>query len=303
MRSEHISGRQKLAERVYQLLVKAFDTSNFTQWYFDEKVFTEDIEKDISHRLYDYFDSINNKKDFKDREPNEDNDSNCSYFYDSIPPYSSGFASYLGYMLGILKPVEVGAVLDEKFPNPDVLDCDYLDDILAEIQNTIAEGHGYDPGQNGGIEYGFPAERITSPNLDSAYRWQVRNRTRLLRIQSYPVTPTVPTSQPVQANASPVLLQWLGQVADLAELLHRLEKGGIIDLKRYFENGGKGIDLCRGITNVFAFREEKVVDNLNGYLSHLKKSVGPGEIDEGVMIKIGRKRGGKMDNMMPGETS
>ena len=292
MRSQHQSGRQKLAEKVYQQLIKAFDTDNFTDWVFDESKYT-----DMFDGIFTLFDSINKDLDFQERSTKP---VDISYYYDVVPPYCSGFAPFLGYTFCNMKPTEVGSLLDEKFPNPDILDCDYLDDILAEIQNTIAEGYGYDPGIKGGIDYDFPAESIASLNVVSALRWLVRNRTMLLRTVSQPVASVYSaTPQTNSANANPVPLSWLGQVADLAEILHRLEKGGIIDLKKYFGSGGKGIDLCRGLANVFAFREEKAIDNLNGYLSHLKKSVGPGEIDEEVMRKIGRKRGGKMDNMMP----
>lgn len=296
MRPQSTSGRQKIAERLYQLLIKAFNTHDFTEWVENLYVYV-----DFNTGLHNYYDALFEKREITQRTNaalNED-------YFDVLPPYSSGFVPYLGYKFCILKPVEVGTLLDTKFPNPDVIDCDYIDDIIAEIQNTVEEGYGFDPVQPDGLDYEFSVERIFHSNIESGFRWLVRHRTRLSKLpvqspvehQPEPLTPQVP----IPAISIP--LQWLGQVADLAELLHRLEKGGTISLKSYFDKGGKGVDLCRGFANVFAFREEKAVDNLNGYLSHLKKSVGPGEIDWDVMRKIGRKRGGKMGDILSDETS
>jgi len=288
MRTPYLSERRRIADRIYHVFVRAFGTHDFTEW---KSYPVEEAPNSLYNALREYTTIIEVRNSLDSRTYRELDTS----YLDIMPPYCSRFTPYFGYKLCTYKPVDIGMLLDAKFETPDATDCDYLEDVVAEIQDYVARGIGFDPGHDDGLDYLLPAESIVTANIDSSLRWIVRTRTRLVNTPAFtPPTQTVST-KPQKAPR----IEWYGEVTDLAEILHRLERGGKISLKKYFENGGKGVDLCRRLIDIFYFGDSKAVDNLNGYLSHLKKAFGPGEIDEGVMQKIGRKKGGKMGDSMP----
>lgn len=94
-------------------------------------------------------------------------------------------------------------------------------------------------------------------------------------------------------------ISWRGDLADFAETLYKLERKGVIDLKSYFDNGGTGSGLVREICQLFSFSNDKPGATLNNYLSKIRKSLGRGPVDAGVLKALGRIRGGKMDDIMP----
>ncbi|UOR03723.1 hypothetical protein MUN82_12270 [Hymenobacter aerilatus] len=101
------------------------------------------------------------------------------------------------------------------------------------------------------------------------------------------------------------LLKWQferGGVADMAELLYRLEKGGFINLKE-FMNDGNVSELCRRICYIFNFSGKDPISNLKAYLSDLKvkDSLGEGPVKLEDLKPIGRSRGGKMDSVLPAQ--
>lgn len=96
-------------------------------------------------------------------------------------------------------------------------------------------------------------------------------------------------------------IPWRYGLADFAETLYKLERKGAIDLKSYFESKGSGAGLVRAISSLFAFPNDKSAVTLNNYLSEIRKSLGRGPLDAGVLKAIGRIRGGKMDDVLPDE--
>jgi hypothetical protein len=98
-------------------------------------------------------------------------------------------------------------------------------------------------------------------------------------------------------------LNWSYSIPDFAEMLYKLERKGAIDLKSYFNSGGSGAELSRLLSQVFTFTTAsgKPAAILNSYISEIKKSLGSGPLDAGVLKAIGRIRGGKMDDVLPDE--
>jgi hypothetical protein len=51
----------------------------------------------------------------------------------AVPPYCERFDEFLGYWLSGGTPINVSATLEEFFPEPDEVDCSYLEDVLIEL--------------------------------------------------------------------------------------------------------------------------------------------------------------------------
>jgi hypothetical protein len=96
--------------------------------------------------------------------------------------------------------------------------------------------------------------------------------------------------QEERALLKPSGLKWLKGVNALAELLHRLERGGYIDLGGYFAERNTGINLARNLCQLFELPGANTVGNLNNYITTLKTALGPGRVDGKVLTRIGRKR-------------
>jgi hypothetical protein len=111
-------------------------------------------------------------------------------------------------------------------------------------------------------------------------------------------------SQNVEIDKSNYAIQsipWKHGLNDFAELLYKLERTGVIDLKSFFENGGKGIDLARSFCLIFSFNSttKNPVATLNTYISEIRKGLGNGAYDLGILKAIGRSRTGTMDDILP----
>ncbi|KUG07495.1 hypothetical protein ASU33_14210 [Solirubrum puertoriconensis] len=52
------------------------------------------------------------------------------------PPYTAGFAEGLAYMFANQPAAEVSLLLNGFFPEADEVDCDYLLEVLAHIEET-----------------------------------------------------------------------------------------------------------------------------------------------------------------------
>jgi hypothetical protein len=112
--------------------------------------------------------------------------------------------------------------------------------------------------------------------------------TKLFTLEEDEELPAV--QQEDKALLKPSGLKWLKSVNALAELLHRLERGGYIDLGGYFAERNTGINLARNLCQLFELPGANTVGNLNNYITTLKTALGPGRVDGKVLTRIGRKR-------------
>jgi hypothetical protein len=120
---------------------------------------------------------------------------------------------------------------------------------------------------------------------------------RLLKHQDSSTT----QSDKLLADINTISLPWQYGLNDFAEMLYKLERAGAIDLKAYFDSGGTGSDLARNFCRLFAFQSKasNPVGTLSNYISDIRKGLGRGGHDLGILKSIGRVRGGKMDNIIP----
>ena len=241
-----LAKRQMFDERLYAAYRYTFRTSDFTQWtiypnFFETEQFWPDFQRHIFEGIYYLEPSQDYRNVIKDNsEKPRFNPIAGVYkpeYNDIIPAYCSGFKSYIGYRLSTCKPVEVGEILDNKFPRPDETDCDYLTDILSEVEIEVSQGLGYDPGQCNGIDIYMPAEPVIHANLKTAARWVIKARTHVDEVRTYtpraPRKDTVEQMAPAQTTTRPNTI--LGRV-EAAQKTYQ-------DTLEYFKKQGKSRDF------------------------------------------------------------
>lgn len=54
----------------------------------------------------------------------------------AVPPYCFRFDEFLGYWLSGCEPQGVPAIMEKYFPEPDEMDCSYLEDVLAGLEKV-----------------------------------------------------------------------------------------------------------------------------------------------------------------------
>lgn len=204
-----LAKRQFFDERLYLRYVYTFGTLDFTEWnQYPEKIVSKPFWPDLSEQIASAVQNLERAKHnwyvSKDGlEKLRFNPKAGVYkpeYNDIVPTYCSGFKSYLGYRLSHCKPVEVSSILDYKFPRPDDTACDYLTDILSEIELEISQGLGYDPGQYNGIDVCLPAEPAIQTNIKNVTRWIERARAKVFEVRTY--TPRTPRKDTVEKMAS-----------------------------------------------------------------------------------------------------
>ena len=58
----------------------------------------------------------------------------------AVPPYCYRFDESLAYWLSGCEPIDVPALMERFFPDPDELDCMYVDDLVAELERIATWG-------------------------------------------------------------------------------------------------------------------------------------------------------------------
>lgn len=234
-------------ERLYLLYSYTFGTLDFTEWNKYPKVFiTEqfwpDLPEHFAKAIENYI-KISKDSSYIFYEPSVKlrfNPNPGVYkpeYNDILPAYCSRFKSYLGYRLATCKPVEVGAILDHKFPRPDETDCDYLTDILAEIELEVSQGLGYDPGQFNGIDIYMSAEPSIQVNLKTAARWAVKARAHMDEVRTY--TPRAPRKDTVEQMVSTQTTTRPDTILGRTEAAQKTYQGTL----EYFKKQGKSRDF------------------------------------------------------------
>jgi hypothetical protein len=98
-RPETFRERNAQAEEIYQKLFAKFKTHKFIDWAISTQFQEED-------------------------------------YTTSVPPYCFRFDEFLGFWLSGGLPQEVPATMEKYFPEPDEMDCSYLEDVLAELEKV-----------------------------------------------------------------------------------------------------------------------------------------------------------------------
>ena len=96
-------GRRELAEEQYQKLYAKFRTHKFIDWGI-----LTDVEEEGQLM--------------------------------AVPPYCYRFDEFLAYWLSGCEPIDVPALMERFFPDPDELDCLYVDDLVAELERIATWG-------------------------------------------------------------------------------------------------------------------------------------------------------------------
>jgi hypothetical protein len=194
--------------------------------------------------------------------------------------YTDQFEENLGLSLRQWRVVEVAGNLQKCFPTCDALDCEYLEDVLSELQLPAHWS------QNRSIA--GPGERFTQ-NALRVIRWISQQRARL------GVPPVLPPAKPSTGKGGiEATLPFLGTVSDLALILYTLERQGKIDLQAYRAQGGNVAALCRTLCRVLPPAASSSGNPAQALQLALGKippgSHGPGPIEDKVLINMGRKR-------------
>ena len=285
--------RNKQAEMAYQAIRGQFKTNDYLRWeLFEEAPTGEEVQ-----RNYD----------------------------ELIPPYSLRYPTMLGFVFSCIEPITVPHVLDAHFSKPDRLDCDYINDVLIEIEKIVSANYSFSPKSSDGIDYYNGCENesqmmeatyagvntdnkfteLVTKNIERARKWLVRNEESLSTLKHNHDTPAADVSTSVNrvnssAQATPTatrempVIEWAGKVADLAELFYRLARAGFIDLAAHRSPEGNLLGVCRHICQVFQVapaHREGAAKNLYAYLSKFTpEQLTKGEIDEATLSRsTGRK--------------
>lgn len=219
----------------------------------------------------------------------------------SVPPYCSMFPNYLAWRLTEIYLPEVLPMLKSLFPQPDLMDCQYLRDVLSKhqamgihdfkpIELQQAPDNGISPEDDPYKEYwiwgGDDKYLLNTERLSS---WLLEHEEQLNTAKTDEKKQLVVDTliSPLPFTVLPGL-KWHKDrsIADIAELFYRLAKGGFIDLREYREpNDGSLSALCRHICHLFQVPPERSKDPaaaLKAALSTLLRGdeMHPGPVNE-----------------------
>lgn len=143
----------------YSYLFDRFQTHNFLDWHYKSQL--PDLSNwDFEKHPYNVREEVNLIK--------------------AVPPYCDRFDEFLGYWLSRGTSINAPATLEEFFPNPDEIDCSYLEDVLNELERI---GGGPDKihitvkGSNIGIGPGIC--ECYARNITRAQNWVMEAKARL----------------------------------------------------------------------------------------------------------------------------
>jgi hypothetical protein len=195
-------------------------------------------------------------------------------WFEHLPVYTNEhFASCVMRHFSDASAVEVAPAIDNWFPNADLIDVEYLDNILDEVEGRVIDLQDNFTIDNGiaGYVYDtlnliiYPSNRLTR-NI-SAARKVLKSKRKLLRQQEFGYNSTSDGNQRVsyiarlpavlEPNNSPIkeaepALQWRGSVAELAALIVELAEKGYINLPGQTNSYGPTWEkVCRSITSLF----------------------------------------------------
>ena len=282
--------RFQQAEATYHSVREQFASNNFLDWVIEDKLPSGEIRE--------------------------------RKFSDLIPPYCRRYTTMLGFIFSGISPAEVPRVLDGHFPGLDRIDLDYVRDVIQEIDDIVSSNYSFSPNSPSGVDYynGFRgglamedaglAGQLTDnslmrrvlPNVERARQWVATYETTIDRTFTSSNVSLVAGSDD-ESNADDISvfelpgLKWKGKGADLAEVIYRLAKAGLIDLREYRVPNGKNMSgLCRHICQLFQVSENKreaAAKNLKANLSKFApEDLEPGPVDELVIFKVLERKPG-----------
>ncbi|WP_125921672.1 hypothetical protein [Hymenobacter lapidarius] len=201
------------------------------------------------------------------------------------PLYTTCLITYFGncdvYM--------VRPYLNKQWKHIDIIDLEYLKGVFAEIRLRIVEASTSLLGRKNYycsiLDRFVDCDKRVVANCELAELWLEEKR------QSMNQT-SIQLPSPVRND--PSSLNWTGSVADLAELLYRMARGGFIDLAAHRGPDGNLSALCRHVCQLFQVpptASKNAATALSTYLSKFTpEQLSQGHVDEEVLSKAnGRK--------------
>jgi hypothetical protein len=243
------------ANVTYSYLFDRFQTHNFLDWHYKYQLYdiaTWDYEKH----------PVNVKEEVN--------------LIKAVPPYCERFDEFLGYWLSCGTPINVPFTLEGFFPNPDEIDCSYLEDVLDELERIGGNPNDvYITVKGSSIGIGPGICECYARNIARAQRWVSEVKVRL---QKHIDTPTAKPKALIQQistipNTVP-LASLLKNGFSISELNQLLSKLGMVKDARHCIDSKAGI----WVAVIEALRVKKLLDTSNSKSLHaaLVKEYGEG---------------------------
>jgi hypothetical protein len=203
-RSQTPGERRAQAEEEYNQLYKKYRTHNFLDWGTLTQVHEEDANR-------------------------------------KVPPYCYRFDEFLAFWLGGEHTYEVPQIMNEFFPEPDSIDCDYLEEILATLANIwggprdIYIAHkGSKLGIGPGVGHNY------ANNVARAQRWlqEVKEELAMKKIHQFSPLSTQ-TRAPYSPKSAASLASFFQKGFTVEKLDRLLIKLGMMDDSRKLTDDSK----------------------------------------------------------------
>ena len=208
------------------------------------------------------------------------------YRKEPTQPYGAGFPLYLVGLLRKLPFKDVKKTLHVCFPECDEMDCEYLEEVLEELQLQI--------------------KRVRDRPMSPYTRWGELFIANAAKVNNWIAKQHLRLAKEAGGgkNLMEATLPFHGTISSVVELLYRLERRGSISILTYRNNHGKLGDLALTLCGVFpptGSSSKNVAQAIERELRKIPISkLGPGPIDENVLAGMGKKRSTYEPNSVSG---